>query len=177
MKPVRLDESFGLPQVILTRSLCFVLRSLQARDVTYNVGLPSQKNILMEHVILIFLHKAAQLKHFFSYSGQRWMRDIYFIIQWKGHTHSEILHSEYDLYPPFTMRLSSFGRGLRSLWMEHVYWPSSVISTLCIWRLYSCLSPTLDTMDTRGSTDHLSFPANMMLERFSQAPFEIPSNR
>lgn len=89
MKPVRLDESFGLPQVILTRSLCFVLRSLQARDVTYNVGLPSQKNILMEHVILIFLHKAAQLKHFFSYSGQRWMRDIYFIIQWKGHTHTQ----------------------------------------------------------------------------------------
>lgn len=96
------------------------------------------------------------------------------------HTHTQRktkTKNKVCLYAPLTIRLRSFGRGLRSLWMEQMYWPSSCTSTFCIWRLYSCLSPTLETMDTRGSTDHLSFPANMMLERFNQAPLEIPSNR
>lgn len=90
MKPVRLDESFGLPQVILTRSLCFVLRSLQARDVTYNVGLPSQRNILMEHVILIFLHKAAQLKHlFFLLWPKVNERHLFHYTMKRTHTHTQ----------------------------------------------------------------------------------------
>lgn len=76
---------------------------------------------------------------------------------------------------PFTVKYTCMVLGVCWVCTEQVYRPSSDTSTFCIWRLYSLLFAV--AIETRGSTDHLSPPAKIILDRFSQAPFEAPSSK
>lgn len=76
---------------------------------------------------------------------------------------------------PCTVKCTCIVLGVCWVCTEQVYGPSSVTSTSCICRLYSLLFAV--AIETRGSTDHLSLPAKIILDRFSQAPFEAPSSK